>query len=64
MPNLLALSFEGTLAPSVDLVCLRPGHKPPDGWGIGYYAGSERSATVLKEPAPPQGSIRSELVKA
>ena len=64
MPNLLALSFEGELAPSIDLRCLHPGKKLPDGWGIGYYPGGEPSAVVLKEPAPPQGSIRSELVKA
>lgn len=64
MPNLLALSFEGELAPSIDLRCLHPGKKLPDGWGIGYYPGGEPSASVLKEPAPPQGSIRSELVKA
>ena len=39
--------------------------KPPDGgWGIGYYPGGEPSASVLKEPAPASGSIRSELVKA
>lgn len=64
MPNLLAMSFEGELAPSFDLLCLRPGRRLPDGWGIGYYPGGEPSASVLKEPAPPQGSIRSELVKA
>lgn len=64
MPNLLAMSFEGELAPSFDLRCLHPGRTPPDGWGIGYYPGGEPSATVLKEPAPPTGSIRSELVKA
>ncbi|HTT70542.1 MAG TPA: class II glutamine amidotransferase [Anaeromyxobacteraceae bacterium] len=64
MPNLLAMSFEGELAPSFDLRCLREGEVPPDGWGIGYYPGGEPSATVLKEPAPPHGSIRSELVKA
>ncbi|WP_437597939.1 class II glutamine amidotransferase [Sorangium sp. So ce590] len=64
MPNLLAMSFEGELAPCFDLLCLRPGGRLPDGWGIGYYPGGEPSATVLKEPAPPQGSIRSELVKA
>ncbi|APR76914.1 hypothetical protein A7982_02261 [Minicystis rosea] len=64
MPNLLALSFEGELAPSIDLRCLHAGKKLPDGWGIGYYPGGEPSASVLKEPAPPQGSIRSELVKA
>ena len=64
MPNLLAMSFEGALAPSFDLRCLHPGRTPPDGWGIGYYPGGEPSATVLKEPAPPTGSIRSELVKA
>ncbi|MFO0585453.1 MAG: class II glutamine amidotransferase [Anaeromyxobacter sp.] len=64
MPNLLAMSFEGELAPSFDLRCLQPGRALPDGWGIGYYPGGEPSATVLKEPAPPPGSIRSELVKA
>jgi transglutaminase-like putative cysteine protease/predicted glutamine amidotransferase len=64
MPNLLAMSFEGTLAPSFDLRCLHPGRKPPDGWGIGYYPGGEPSASVLKEPAPANGSIRGELVKA
>jgi transglutaminase-like putative cysteine protease/predicted glutamine amidotransferase len=64
MPNLFAMSFEGTLAPSFDLRCLHPGRKPPDGWGIGYYPGGEPSASVLKEPAPENASIRSELVKA
>ncbi len=64
MPNLLAMSFEGELAPSFDLVCLREGRKLPDGWGLGYYPGGEPSATVLKEPAPPQGSIRSQLARA
>jgi len=63
MPNLFAMSFEGTLAPSFDLRCLHPGRKAPDGWGIGYYPGGEPSASVLKEPAPESGSIRSELVK-
>jgi transglutaminase-like putative cysteine protease/predicted glutamine amidotransferase len=64
MPNILAMSFEGHLAPSFDLRCLEPGRKLPDGWGIGYYPGGEPSASVLKEPAPSEGSIRSELVKA
>jgi transglutaminase-like putative cysteine protease/predicted glutamine amidotransferase len=58
------MSFEGALAPSFDLRCLQPGRTLPDGWGIGYYPGGEPVATVLKEPAPPVGSIRSELVKA
>jgi transglutaminase-like putative cysteine protease/predicted glutamine amidotransferase len=64
MPNLLAMSFEGELAPSFDLRCLRPHRALPDGWGIGYYPGGEPSASVLKEPAPPAGSIRSQLVAA
>src|SRR5688572_23485605 len=64
MPNLLAMSFEGELAPSFDLVCLQPGRKLPDGWGMGYYPGGEPSAVVLKEPAPPQGSIRGQLARA
>jgi transglutaminase-like putative cysteine protease/predicted glutamine amidotransferase len=62
MPNLLAMSFEGELAPSFDLRCLLPGRRPPDGWGLGYYPGGEPAASVLKEPAPQYGSIRSELV--
>jgi len=64
MPNLLAISFEGALAPSFDLRCLHTGAKLPDGWGLGYYPGGEPSASVLKEPSPRSGSIRSELVKA
>jgi transglutaminase-like putative cysteine protease/predicted glutamine amidotransferase len=64
MPNLFAMSFEGELAPSFDLRCLHPGRKTPDGWGLGYYPGGEPSAVVLKEPAPPHGSIRSELIRA
>jgi transglutaminase-like putative cysteine protease/predicted glutamine amidotransferase len=63
VPNLLAMSFEGDLSPSFDLRCLQPGRELPDGWGIGYYPGGEPSATVLKEPAPPPGGIRSELVR-
>jgi transglutaminase-like putative cysteine protease/predicted glutamine amidotransferase len=68
MPNLLAMSFEGELAPCFDLRCLARDagdkyKKLPDGWGIGFYPGGEPSATVLKEAAPPQGSIRSEIVK-
>jgi transglutaminase-like putative cysteine protease/predicted glutamine amidotransferase len=64
VPNLLAMSFEGELAPSFDLRCLGPGRALPDGWGLGYYPGGEPSAVVLKEPAPPQGSIRSQLARA
>jgi transglutaminase-like putative cysteine protease/predicted glutamine amidotransferase len=64
MPNLLAMSFEGELAPSFDMRCLRSGQTLPDGWGLGYYAAGEPSASVLKEPAPSRGSIRGELVKA
>ena len=64
MPNLLAMSFEGELAPSFDMRCLQPGHSLPDGWGLGYYPAGEPSASVLKEPSPSRGSIRAELVKA
>src|SRR5258708_30931352 len=63
MPNLLAISFEGALAPSIELHCLRPGRKRPEGWGIGYYPAGEPSAAILKEPAPAEGSMRSELVR-
>jgi transglutaminase-like putative cysteine protease/predicted glutamine amidotransferase len=62
--NLLAMSFEGELAPSFDLTCLQPGQELPDGWGLGYYPGGEPSAVVLKEPAPPPGSLRGTLAKA
>ncbi len=64
MPNLLAMSFEGELAPSFDLRCLAEGRRLPDGWGLGYYPGGEPSVVVLKEPAPPQGSIRGQLARA
>jgi len=64
MPNLLAMSFEGELAPSFDLRCLAASSSLPDGWGLGYYPAGEPSASVLKEPAPTRQSIRGELVKA
>ena len=47
MPNFLAMSFEGELAPCFDLRCLHDGRKLPDGWGIGFYPGGEPSATVI-----------------
>ena len=64
MPNLLAMSFEGELAPSFTLHCLEVGHELPDGWGLGYYPAGEPSTAILKEPAPPQGSMRSQLALA
>lgn len=64
MPNLLAMSFEGSLTPAFDLHCLDPGRNPPDGWGIACYPGGEPAALVLKEAAPAHGSIRSALVSA
>ncbi len=64
MPNLLAMSFEGQLAPSFELRCLAPSRPAPDGWGLGSYPGGEPSATVLKESAPPPESPRSRLVES
>jgi transglutaminase-like putative cysteine protease/predicted glutamine amidotransferase len=64
MPNLLAMSFEGSLTPAFDLHCLDPGGTPPDGWGIACYPGGEPAALVLKEAGPAHGSIRSALVSA
>jgi transglutaminase-like putative cysteine protease/predicted glutamine amidotransferase len=65
MPNLLAMSFEGELAPYFDLRCLgSESGKAPDGWGIGYYPGGEPSAAITKEAAPHQGSVRAELLKS
>lgn len=64
MPNLLAMSFEGSLTPAFDLHCLEPGHVVPDGWGIGCYPNGEAAGLVLKEASPSHGSIRSALVSA
>jgi predicted glutamine amidotransferase len=64
MPNLLAMSFEGELAPSFTLHCLESGRTLPDGWGLGYYPAGEPTAAILKEPAPPQASMRSQLALA
>lgn len=64
MPNLLAMSFEGELAPSFTLHCLGAGRTLPDGWGLAYYPSGEPSSAILKEPAPPQDSIRSQLALA
>jgi transglutaminase-like putative cysteine protease/predicted glutamine amidotransferase len=63
VPNMIAMSFEGVLAPSFELRSLASGHLP-DGWGVGFYAGQEPSVTVFKEHAPSAGSTRSELIKA
>lgn len=62
MPNLLAMSFEGELAPAFELHCLEQGRVPPDGWGLACYPGGEPAALVLKEAAPSQATIRSSLV--
>ena len=62
MPNVLAMSFEGELSPSFHLVCLEPGHRPPDGWGLGHFPRGEPSASVWKEPAPGTASLRAQLV--
>jgi transglutaminase-like putative cysteine protease/predicted glutamine amidotransferase len=64
VPNLLAMSFEGELAPSFTLHCLESGRTLPDGWGLGYYPAGEPSAAILKEPAPPTSSMRSQLALA
>jgi transglutaminase-like putative cysteine protease/predicted glutamine amidotransferase len=58
------MSFEGELAPSFTLHCLDAGRTLPDGWGLGYYPAGEPSAAILKEPAPPQASIRSQIALA
>ena len=63
MPNLIAMSFEGDLSPSFDLRRLQHGQALPDGWGIGFYPGTEPSASVVKEPAPPPGSMRAGLIQ-
>src|ERR1700748_211672 len=62
MPNLLAMSFEGSLTPAFDLHCLEPGHTVPDGWGIGCYP--HGAASFKTRPAASPGSIRSALVSA
>ncbi len=58
------MCFEGELAPSFTLHCLGEGRTLPDGWGLGYYPSGEPSAAILKEPAPPQTSMRSQLALA
>src|SRR5262245_30506722 len=64
MPHLLAMSFEGELAPSFRLLCLEPRRALPDGRGRGLCPGGEPSASVLKEPAPATDSIRGQLARA
>src|SRR5689334_21983920 len=64
MANLLAISFEGALNPSFELLCLLPGAKKPDGWGLGYYPAGEPAASVLKESAAAHTNLGTDLVKA
>jgi transglutaminase-like putative cysteine protease/predicted glutamine amidotransferase len=56
MPNLLAFSLEGKLAPSFDLRCLTTPGKPPDGLGLGFYPGDEPFASVFREHRPSSRS--------
>ena len=64
MPKLLAMSFEGEVAPSFALRCLEQPSAMPDGWGLGYYADGEPAATVLKEAQPRLGGVSSELLRS
>ena len=57
------MSFEGELSPCFDLRCLRRGGPPVDGWGIGYYGGTEPYASVLKEALPSLASGRSQIAR-
>lgn len=56
MPNLLAMSFEGELAPSFTLHCLGVGRTLPDGWGLGYYPAGELGRNYL-DATPTSGTI-------
>src|SRR5438105_4119701 len=58
------MCFEGAMSPSFDLLCLKPGGKRPDGWGLGEYPAGEPCAAVLREPAPSASDERTELVRA
>ncbi len=51
MPNLLAMSFEGLIAPSFTYASGRQDEPPPDGYGLAYFPGGEPAARLLKEPA-------------
>lgn len=58
MPNLLAMSFEGRVAPAFQLTGAQTQgplatRRPPDGWGVAFYPGPEPAATVLREHTPP-----------
>ncbi|GAC1352048.1 MAG: hypothetical protein NVSMB1_11050 [Polyangiales bacterium] len=64
MPNIFAMCFEGDVAPSFDLRCLRSDGKLPDGWGLGYYPGGEPSAAVTKEASPNRESLRAQMLKS
>ena len=46
MPNLLAMSFEGELAPSFTLHCLNPGRTLPDG-GIFLWVSLDDSVVFI-----------------
>lgn len=52
MPNLLAMCFEGRVAPAFQLQTTTE-RRPPDGWGVAFYPGPEPAATVLREHTPP-----------
>ena len=54
MPNLLAMCFEGTLAPAFQ-VHAASDRRPPDGWGVAFYPGPEPAASVHRQHRPAAG---------
>src|ERR1044071_4143342 len=61
---MLAMSFEGELTPSFTPHGVEPGRTLPHRGGLGYHPKGGAPAAILKEPAPPQASIRSQLALA
>ena len=61
MPNLLALSFEGELAPSFTCAASTRAASSPTAGASAITRAASPQRPFSKEPAPPQGIIRSEL---
>tara|TARA_R110002072_G_scaffold273219_1_gene433628 strand:- start:9251 stop:11239 length:1989 start_codon:yes stop_codon:yes gene_type:complete len=66
MSKLLGLSFDAVASPQIRLLYTREDRiaRPhPYGWGIGWYSGEDRAATIVKDPAAIADSESSSLLR-
>lgn len=66
MSKLLGMSFDAAASPLITLLYTRAdriGRRRPYGWGMAWFAESDRAATVVKDPAATSDSASSQLLR-